>query len=335
MDNINKAILENGFYDEDLPKNIDLVKEIKSLLKKKNAILLAHYYQTGDIQDIADFVGDSLKLAQEAEKTTADMIVFAGVHFMAETAKILNPTKKVLLPDLEAGCSLADSAPYEDFKKFREARPNHVVVSYVNSSSEVKALTDIICTSSNAVHIIDSIPKDKEIIFAPDKNLGSYLEKVSGRKMTLWDGACHVHKEFSLEAILKLKKENPTAKVISHPECEKPILLVSDFIGSTSAILNYSQTNEADKFIVATESGILHQMQKGNPNKTYIPAPPNNIDGATCACNDCEYMKLNNLKKIYLALKYEKPEILMDEDIRVKAEVPIKRMLEISAKHNL
>ena len=335
MDNINKTILEKGFFDEELPKDFDLVNEIKKLLKEKNAILLAHFYQTGDIQDIADFVGDSLKLAQEAEKTTADMIVFAGVHFMAETAKILNPTKKVLLPDMEAGCSLADSAPYEDFKKFKEANPNHVVVSYVNSSSEVKAMTDIICTSSNADYIINSIPKDKDIIFAPDKNLGSYLEKISGRKMLLWDGACHVHKEFSLEAILKLKKENPTAKVISHPECEKPILTVSDFVGSTSGILKYSQENEADTFIVATESGILHQMKKANPNRTYIPAPPNNIDGISCACNDCEYMKLNSLKKIYLALKYEKPEILMDESLRAKAEIPIKRMLEISAKHNL
>jgi len=335
MNNINSILLEKGFIDEDLPQNIDLVFEIKKLLKEKNAILLAHFYQTGDIQDIADFVGDSLKLAQEAEKTTADMIVFAGVHFMAETAKILNPTKKVLLPDLLAGCSLADSAPYEDFKKFKEAHPNHVVVSYVNSSSEVKALTDIICTSSNADYVINSIPKDKEIIFAPDKNLGSYLEKVSNRKMLLWDGACHVHKEFSLEHILKLKEENPEAKVISHPECEKQILDVSDFVGSTSGILKYSQENSATTFIVATESGILHQMKKANPNKVYIPAPPNNIDGLACACNDCEYMKLNNLKKIYLALKNEQPEILMDEEIRVKAEIPIKRMLEISAKHNL
>ncbi len=335
MDNINKTIFEKGFFDEELPKDFNLIKEIKKLLKDKNAIILAHFYQTGDIQDIADFVGDSLKLAQEAEKTTADMIVFAGVHFMAETAKILNPNKKVLLPDMEAGCSLADSAPAKDFKKFKEAHPNHIVVSYVNSSSEVKAMTDIICTSSNADYIINSIPKDKKIIFSPDKNLGSYLEKISDRKMLLWDGACHVHKEFSLEHILKLKKENPTAKIISHPECEKQILDVSDFVGSTSGILKYSQENIADKFIVATESGILHQMKKANPNKIYIPAPPNNIDGLTCACNDCEYMKLNNLKKIYLALKYEKPEILMDEEIRIKAEIPIKRMLEISAKHNL
>lgn len=332
MDNINKAILDNGFYDEALPENINLVKEIKQLLKEKNAILLAHYYQTGDIQDLADFVGDSLKLAQEAEKTTADMIVFAGVHFMAETAKILNPTKKVLLPDMKAGCSLAESAPYEDFKKFREAYPDHVVVSYVNSSSEVKAMTDIICTSSNASFIINSIPKDKKIIFAPDKNLGSYLEKLSGRKMKLWDGACHVHKEFSLERILQLKKENPTAKIIAHPECEKPVLLVADYVGATSGILKFTQTDPSNKFIVATESGILHQMQKANPNKLYIPAPG---EDSTCACNDCEYMKLNTLKKIYLALKYEQPEILMDEELRKKAEVPIKRMLEISAQHNL
>jgi quinolinate synthase len=316
----------------DIDKDLALVIEIEKLKREKNAILLAHFYQTGDIQDIADYVGDSLKLAQEAEKTEADIILFAGVHFMAETAKILNPNKKVLLPDLNAGCSLAESAPYEDFKKFREAHPNHMVVSYVNSSSEVKALTDIICTSSNAVHIINAIPKDKDIIFAPDKNLGSYLEKVTGRKMLLWDGACHVHKEFSVEQIIKLKEENPTAKVIAHPECEKPLLLVSDFIGATSALLKYTQENEADKFIVATESGILHQMQKANPNKIYIPAPPND---STCACNDCEFMKLNTLKKIYLALKYELPEITLDETLRQQAEKPIKRMLEISAKNNL
>jgi quinolinate synthase len=332
MDDINKSIERNGFIDMDIDKDLDLVIEIEKLKREKNAILLAHFYQTGDIQDIADYVGDSLKLAQEAEKTEADIILFAGVHFMAETAKILNPNKKVLLPDLNAGCSLAESAPYEDFKKFREAHPNHMVVSYVNSSSEVKALTDIICTSSNAVHIINAIPKDKDIIFAPDKNLGSYLEKVTGRKMLLWDGACHVHKEFSVEQIIKLKEENPTAKVIAHPECEKPLLLVSDFIGATSALLKYTQENEADKFIVATESGILHQMQKANPNKIYIPAPPND---STCACNDCEFMKLNTLKKIYLALKYELPEITLDETLRQQAEKPIKRMLEISAKNNL
>lgn len=332
MDNINIAILDQGFYNEELPENFNLVEEIIKLKKEKNAILLAHYYQTGDIQDIADFVGDSLKLAQEAEKTEADMILFAGVHFMAETAKILNPNKKVLLPDLNAGCSLADSAPYADFKKFKDEHPDHVVVSYVNSSSEVKALTDIICTSSNADYIINSIPKDKKIIFAPDKNLGSYLEKITGRKMLLWDGACHVHEKFSIEKILLLKKENPTAKIIAHPECEKPVLLISDFIGSTSALLKYTQSEDIDKFIVATESGILHQMQKENPNKLYIPAPPND---STCACNDCEYMKLNTLKKLYLALKYEKPEILMDETIRKQAERPIKKMLEISAQHNL
>lgn len=332
MYNINNSINKFGYIDEALPNDFDLVNEILKLKKEKNTILLAHYYQTGDIQEIADFVGDSLKLAQEAEKTNADMILFAGVHFMAETAKILNPHKKVLLPDLNAGCSLADSAPYTEFKQFKESHPNHIVVSYVNSSSEVKALTDIICTSSNALQIINSIPKEKEIIFAPDKNLGSYLEKITGRKMLLWDGACHVHKEFSLEKIINLKKEHPTAQVLAHPECEKPVLLVSDFIGSTSALLKYTEDNIYDTFIVATESGIIHQMQKSNPNKTFIPAPPND---STCACNDCEFMKLNTLKKIYLTLKYELPEIIMDETLRKKAEVSIKRMLEISAKHHL
>lgn len=332
MNNVQKSISELGYISETLNPNLNLVEEIEKLKKEKNAVLLAHFYQTGDIQDIADYIGDSLKLAQEAEKVDADIILYAGVNFMAETAKILNPQKKVLLPDLNAGCSLADAAPHADFKKFVEAHPDHTVISYVNSSTEVKALTDIICTSTNAQYIVDSLPKDEKIIFAPDKNLGSYLSKMTGRDMLLWDGACHVHKEFSVERILQLKAENPDAKIISHPECEKPVVLISDFVGSTSALLKYTDTNDANKFIVATETGILHQMQKKNPDKTFIPAPPND---STCACNDCEYMKLNTLQKIYLTLKYELPEITIEEDLRQKAYKPIKRMLEISEKFNL
>jgi len=317
-----------GFLDIPIDKSLDLVKEIDKLKKEKNAVILAHFYQTGDIQDIADFVGDSLKLAQEAAKTNADMIVFAGVHFMAETAKILCPDKKVVLPDLEAGCSLADSAPAKDFAEFKKQHPEHMVISYVNTTAEIKAMTDIICTSSNAKEIIDTLPADQKIIFAPDKNLGNFINSVTNREMVLWDGACHVHEDFSLERILELKEENPDAKVIAHPECEKHVLLIADHIGSTSSLLNYTKNTEFDKFIVATESGILHQMRKANPQKTFIAAPPKD---STCACNDCNFMKLNNLQKIYNALKYELPEITLDEEIRLKAEKPIRRMLKISA----
>ena len=317
-----------GFLDIPVDKSVDLVKEIDKLKKEKNAVILAHFYQTGDIQDIADFVGDSLKLAQEAAKTDADMIVFAGVHFMAETAKILCPDKKVVLPDLEAGCSLADSAPAKDFAEFKKQHPEHMVISYVNTTAEIKAMTDIICTSSNAKEIIDTLPRDQKIIFAPDKNLGNFINSVTNREMVLWNGACHVHEDFSLERILEIKEENPDAKIIAHPECEKHVLLIADHIGSTSSLLNYTKDTEFDKFIVATESGILHQMRKTNPQKTFIAAPPKD---AMCACNDCNFMKLNNLQKIYNALKYELPEITLNEEIRIKAEKPIRRMLKISA----
>jgi quinolinate synthase len=317
---------EKGFLDVDVDVHLDLFYEIERLKKEKNAIVLAHYYQEPDIQDVADYIGDSLGLAQKAQSTDADMIVFAGVHFMAETAKILNPTKKVVLPDLKAGCSLADSAPAELFKAFRDKHPDHIVISYINCTADIKALSDIICTSGNAVAILDSLPKDQKIIFAPDKNLGAYLNKKSGRNMLLWNGACMVHEIFSLEKITKLKVRHPKAQILAHPECEEPVLRIADFIGSTTQILKYSQTSDAQEFIVATETGILHQMQKDSPHKTFIPAPPNN----SCACNDCPYMKLNTLEKLYLCMEYETPEILMDESLRLAAKKPIDRMLDIS-----
>jgi quinolinate synthase len=330
--NIAKANIETkGFLDVDIDVNIDLFAAIERLKKEKNAIILAHYYQEPDIQDVADFIGDSLGLAQQAEKTNADIIVFAGVHFMAETAKILNPAKKVLLPDLKAGCSLSDSAPPELFKKFKEKYPDHIVITYVNCSAGMKALSDIICTSSNAEKIIDSLPKDQKIIFAPDKNLGAYLNKKTGRNMILWNGACMVHEIFSLEKITKLKIRHPHAKVIAHPECEEAVLAAADYIGSTTGLLKYSQTSDAKEFIVVTETGILHQMQKSNPLKTFIPAPPNN----SCACNDCPHMKLNTLEKLYLCMEYETPEITMEESLRVAALKPIQRMLEISRQYGL
>jgi len=320
-----------GFLDIAVSPELDLFFEIEKLKKEKNAVILAHYYQEADIQDIADFLGDSLALAQHAAKTTADLIVFAGVHFMAETAKILNPDKKVVLPDLKAGCSLADSAPGYLFKEFKAKYPDHVVISYINCSAEVKALSDIICTSSNAEKIIESVPRDKKIIFAPDRNLGAYLVKKTGRDMVLWDGACMVHEIFSLEKITKLKIRHPDAKVIAHPECEDPILRVADFIGSTTGLLNYTKKDSSREYIVATETGILHQMQLASPQKTFIPAPPDN----NCACNDCPHMKLNTLEKLYLCMKYEQPELLMDPQLMVSARKPIERMLEISAKAGL
>ncbi len=333
MMNINvKDLEEKGFLDVPIDKSINLTEEIKKLKEEKNAVILAHFYQTGDIQDIADFVGDSLKLAQEAAKTDADIIVFAGVHFMAETAKILSPDKKVLLPDLQAGCSLADSAPYEAFKIFKEKHPDHLVISYVNTTAAIKSLTDIICTSSNAKEIIDTLPEDQKIIFGPDRNLGNYLNGITGRNMVLWDGACHVHEEFSVEGILELKKLHPNAKVLAHPECEKPVLIIADHVGSTSSLLKYTKETDHNEFIVATESGIMHQMRKANPHKTFIGAPPKD---STCACNDCNFMKLNSLEKLYNALKYELPEITLDEDLRIKAEKPIRRMLEISEQLGL
>ena len=331
IDEARAKMNRNGFLDLEIAPDLDLFREIGLLKKEKNAIVLAHYYQDADIQDVADYIGDSLGLAQEAEKTTADQIVFAGVHFMAETAKILNPGKKVLLPDLKAGCSLADSAPVPLFRTFREQHPDHIVISYINCSAGIKALSDIICTSSNAEKIVESLPKDQKIIFAPDRNLGAYLVKKTGRDMLLWNGACIVHEIFSLEKITKLKVRHPNAKLIAHPECEEPILRLADFIGSTTALLKYSQRDSATEFIVATEAGILHQMQLASPGKTFIPAPPDN----NCACNDCPYMKLNTLEKLYLAMKYEEPELIMDEDLREAARKPIERMLEISARYGL
>ncbi len=322
-----KNIDTQGYINENISPDINVVDEINKLRKEKNAVILAHFYQRPEIQDIADFIGDSLKLAQEAAKTDADIILFAGVHFMAETAKILSPQKKVLLPDLNAGCSLADSAPYKEFKKFKESYPNHVVVSYVNTTAELKTLTDIVCTSSNAKKIIDSIPKNKEIIFAPDKNLGTYINQITGRNMLLWDGACHVHSEFSIDRIEQLKKENPDALLIAHPECKKELLFIADHVGSTSSLLNFVKKSNKDKFIVATESGILHQMRKLEPGKTFIAAPP---EDTKCACNDCEYMKMNTLEKLYLTLKYEKPEIILSNDLINNAKKPIIRMLELS-----
>jgi quinolinate synthase len=326
-----QKIDSRGFLDIQVSPELDLFSEIERLKKEKNAIILAHYYQEPDIQDVADYIGDSLGLAQKAEKTEADIIVFAGVHFMAETAKILNPSKKVLLPDFKAGCSLADSAPPVLFKKFKEKYPDHIVISYINCSAQIKALSDIICTSSNAQKIVESLPPDQKIIFAPDKNLGAYLVKKTGRDMVLWNGACMVHEIFSLEKITKLKIRHPQAKLIAHPECEEPILRIADYIGSTTGLLKYSQTDSATSYIVATETGILHQMQKSNPTKTFIPAPPTN----NCACNDCPHMKLNTLEKLYLCMKYEMPELIMEEDLRIAARKPIIRMLEISAKYGL
>lgn len=305
---------------------LDLVSEIKSLKQKLNAVILAHYYQESEIQDLADFIGDSLQLSQQAEKTDADVIVFAGVHFMAETAKILNPDKQVLLPDLNAGCSLAEGCPSELLQKFRDRYPGHILISYINCSAAVKAISDIICTSSNAVKIVNQIPKDQGIIFAPDRNLGRYVMKMSGRKMVLWEGACIVHETFSEKKILRLKLENPDALLIAHPECEEPILEKADFIGSTSGLLNFVTTSEATEFIVATEPGIIHQMELKNPSKKFIPAPPE----SGCNCNECPYMKLNTLEKLYLCMRDRKPEITMEEEVRKKALKPLKRMLEMS-----
>jgi len=326
-----RNLTSKGFLDVTVSPELDLFLEIEKLKKEKNAIILAHYYQNADIQDVADYLGDSLGLAQQAEKTTADLIVFAGVHFMAETAKILNPGKKVVLPDLRAGCSLADSAPGYLFRAFREKHPDHIVISYINCSAEVKALSDIICTSSNAQKIVESIPKEQKIIFAPDRNLGAYLIKKTGRDMLLWDGACMVHEIFSLEKITKLKIRHPEAKMIAHPECEEPVLRLADFIGSTTALLNYTKKDDSKEYIVATEAGILHQMELASPQKTFIPAPPTN----NCACNDCPHMKLNTLEKLYLCMKYEQPELLMDPQLMIAARKPIERMLEISARYGL
>lgn len=309
--------------------NIDLAVEIDRMRKEKNAVILAHYYQEAEVQDIADYVGDSLGLSQQAAETDADIILFAGVHFMAETAKILAPDKKVLIPDLMAGCSLADSCPPEKFAEFLEKYPDHTVITYVNTTAEIKAMTDIACTSTNALEIIRSLPEDEKIIFAPDRNLGNYIRSVTGREMVIWDGACHVHEEFSLERILELKQDLPEAKIIAHPECEKPVLLVADHIGSTSSLLNFTRKDPGSTYIVATEPGILHQMRKYSPEKIFIPAPPRD---STCACSDCRFMKLITLKKIYNTLKSELPEITLDRDLMDRARGSILRMLEISDK---
>jgi quinolinate synthase len=331
IENAKMEVDRKGWLDLPVDPSLDLFQEIEKLKKEKNAVLLAHYYQDADIQDVADFIGDSLGLAQEAARTKADMIVFAGVHFMAETAKILNPGKKVLLPDLKAGCSLADSAPADLFRKFREDHPDHLVISYINCSAEIKALSDIICTSSNAEKIIESLPKDQKIIFAPDKNLGAYLSRKTGREMVLWNGACIVHEIFSVKKITELKLRNPNAIFIAHPECEEAVLRMADFIGSTTALLKFTETSKAKEFIVGTESGILHQMKKSSPEKLFIPAPPE----TNCACNDCPYMKLNTLEKLYLCMEYETPEIKMSEELLRKGRIPIDRMLEISRQYGL
>jgi quinolinate synthase len=330
MDTLEEIKLK-GFADEYIDPSLDLFSEIEKLKKEKNAVILAHYYQEGDIQDIADYIGDSLGLSQQAAKTDADIIVFAGVHFMAETAKILSPNKKVLLPDLKAGCSLADSCPPHLFRKFKENYPDHLVITYVNCTAELKALSDIVCTSGNAVQIVETLPKDQKIIFGPDKNLGAFVAKKTGRELVLWNGACMVHEIFSREKITKLKERYPGAKLLAHPECEEVILQMADYVGSTTGILKYATKSPDKEFIVATEAGILHQMQKDNPNKVFIPAPPNN----NCACNDCPHMKRNTLEKLYLCLKNEMPEITVPKHIIDLAVKPIERMLEISARLGL
>lgn len=321
--------VENGYVQAEIDPNLNLVDEINKLKKEKNAVIMAHYYQTGDIQDIADVIGDSLALAQKAVNIDADIILLAGVHFMGETVKVLNMDKKVLVPDLNAGCSLADSCKAADLKKFIDEHPDHTVVSYVNTTAEVKALTDVVVTSSNALKVVNSFPADQKIIFGPDRNLGSYINAQTGRNMLLWNGACHVHERFSLEQILALKKANPCAEIICHPECKRPIVLASDFVGSTAALLSHINNSSADTFIVATEEGILHQMKLSFPDKNFIPAPPETETGM-CGCNNCEYMKLNTLQKLYLTLKYELPEITLDPDLAAKARKPIDAMLELS-----
>ena len=321
--------VEKGYVDAPIPDGIDLKQEILRLKKEKNAVIMAHYYQREEIQELADYIGDSLALAQLAAKVEEPVIILCGVHFMGETAKILCPDKTVIVPDLSAGCSLADSCPADEFKQFIKENPGHTVVSYVNTTAAVKALTDVVVTSSNAKQIVDSLPEDEKIIFGPDRNLGNYINSITGRQMKVWDGACHVHEQFSIEKIMKLKEENEDAKVLVHPECPKPIRLIADKIGSTQALLNYAVENESKKFIVCTESGILIQMQKKCPNKTFIPAPP---EDGTCVCNECNFMKMITLEKLYNSLKYLAPEIEVDEKLAKKAIKPVKRMLDISKK---
>lgn len=336
LDTAKAKLSQNGHLSIKIGNNINLIDEIKRIKKEKNAILLAHYYQEDTIQDLADVVGDSLYLAQQAEKATADIIVFAGVHFMAETAKILNPQKKVVLPDLHAGCSLAESCPPDVFKKFVQTHPDHIVVSYINCSAAIKALSDIICTSSNALKVIQTIPENKPILFAPDKNLGKYLSKKSGRQMLLWEGSCIVHETFSIDKILALKKAHPQAKFIAHPESEENLLKIAHFIGSTSKLIDYVKNDAAEEFIVATEVGILHQMAKEAPHKKVIAAPVNEEnDTYGCHCSICHFMKMNTLEKLYLCLKYELPEITLSESLRKKAFKPLKRMLEVSTTRSI
>lgn len=317
-----------GFLNIPVPKGVDLVQAIQELKREKRAIILAHYYQEPDIQDIADFVGDSLALAQWAAKTDAEVIVLCGVHFMAETAKILCPDKRVFVPDLNAGCSLAESCPADQFEEFVKLYPDHVVISYVNTSAAVKVLTDVVVTSTNARSIIESFPPETKILFGPDQNLGNYLNSVTGRNMVLYPGACHVHERFSVEKIVELKKLHPDAPLLAHPECKSTLLAMADYIGSTSALLKYTTESTAQEFIVATESGILHEMRQKNPGKEFIPAPPSD---SSCACNECSFMKLNTMEKLYNCLRYEIPEIFIDEEVQKKAVEPINRMLELSA----
>lgn len=324
--------VNKGFVDESVDKSIDLKAAINELKKEKNAVILGHYYQKGEIQDIADYIGDSLALAQIAAKTDADILVMCGVHFMGETAKVLCPDKKVLVPDLNAGCSLADSCPADKFAEFVKAHPGYTVISYVNTTAAVKAVTDVVVTSTNAKQIVESFPKDEKIIFGPDRNLGNYINSITGREMLLWDGACHVHEQFSVEKIVELKAQYPDAVVLAHPECKSVVLKLADMVGSTAALLKYAVNSDKQRFIVATEAGILHEMQKKCPQKTFIPAPPND---STCGCNECNFMRLNTLEKLYNCLKYEFPEVTVDPEVSREAVKPIKRMLEISAKLGL
>ena len=324
--------VNKGFVDEPVDKSIDLKAAINELKKEKNAVILGHYYQKGEIQDIADYIGDSLALAQIAAKTDADILVMCGVHFMGETAKVLCPDKKVLVPDLNAGCSLADSCPADKFAEFVKAHPGYTVISYVNTTAAVKAVTDVVVTSTNAKQIVESFPKDEKIIFGPDRNLGNYINSITGREMLLWDGACHVHEQFSVEKIVELKAQYPDAVVLAHPECKSVVLKLADMVGSTAALLKYAVNSDKQRFIVATEAGILHEMQKKCPQKTFIPAPPND---STCGCNECNFMRLNTLEKLYNCLKYEFPEVTVDPEDAREAVKPIKRMLEISAKLGL
>lgn len=324
--------VNKGFVDEPVDKSIDLKAAINELKKEKNAVILGHYYQKGEIQDIADYIGDSLALAQIAAKTDADILLMCGVHFMGETAKVLCPEKKVLVPDLNAGCSLADSCPADKFAAFVKEHPGYTVISYVNTTAAVKAVTDVVVTSTNAKQIVESFPKDEKIIFGPDRNLGNYINSITGREMLLWDGACHVHEQFSVEKIVELKAQYPDAVVLAHPECKSVVLKLADVVGSTAALLKYAVNSDKQRFIVATEAGIIHEMQKKCPQKTFIPAPPND---STCGCNECNFMRLNTLEKLYNCLKYEFPEVTVDPEVAKEAVKPIKRMLEISEKLGL